>query len=195
MQKEKIEKFKFTDSLSLIKEIEKDLYNFCLRLQNYSKSNSIHNICVKAFLEKGKTILALKSLLYLKNNYESSQEYYEASISFNDYLNLNKERINEEDLELIKAKIGINQNKLENKEKSLNSLIFKIKQNLRKNEKLNEKISYDDLNSLDIIQSRNIKSDELIIFETLIKLFLKENEEEIVYNLLNFSHDLMKKLK
>ena len=87
------EKYKFIDANSLKTEIENDLYNFSLKLQNYSRSVSLHYLCVKSFLNKGKIILALKSMMFLKNNANQGYEYYDSLFKFKEYISKNQNYI------------------------------------------------------------------------------------------------------
>lgn len=149
----------------------------------------MHNICIKAFLEKGKVILALKSLLYLKSNYEKESkkadstspsaylEYKEGYSRFIEYVSSNngnnietKDKINENNLNFIKSKIDLDLKavlniKEENIDKNANSIIFEIKENLRKNENLKGKVLniIDNFNKIDKMSSRIIKSDVHIL--------------------------------
>ena len=89
----KFEKYKFIDAKNLIIEIENDLYNFSLKLQTYSKSISLHYLCVKSFLNKGKVLLALKSMMFLKNNAKDGYEYYDSLFRFKEYITKNQNYI------------------------------------------------------------------------------------------------------
>ena len=75
MRAEKIEKYKFSDINGLITDIENDLFNICVRLQTYSKNLGFHRLCVKTFLEKGKYMLAFKSLNFLQDCYNKNHNY------------------------------------------------------------------------------------------------------------------------
>jgi hypothetical protein len=89
----KFEKYKFKDVKSLIAEIENDLYNFSLKLQSHSKNISLHHICVKSFLSKGKVLLALKSMIFLHKNAANTFEYYDSLFRFKEYLNTSQNYI------------------------------------------------------------------------------------------------------
>jgi hypothetical protein len=82
----KLDKYKFKDVKSLISEIENDLYNFSLKLQSHSKNISLHHICVKSFLNKGKILLALKSMTFLYKNAANTFEYYNSLFRFKEYI-------------------------------------------------------------------------------------------------------------
>ena len=107
MQKEKLEKYKFKDVSSLIVEIENDVYNFCMKLQAYSKIHHLHHVSVKTFLQKGKIILALKSLVFLKKHAEGSYEYLDSLDIFSKYLSQNKEKISTTFIDIIYEKFEI----------------------------------------------------------------------------------------
>ena len=114
--------------------------NVILKLQAYSKKDSLHYICVKFSLLKGKCLIALKSLNYLKlYSYDSC--YYNAALAlFADFLlknpnidNLYKEVIDQSIPELKSADEAYKQSRSkllkevnlikESKEASLNSVL------------------------------------------------------------------------
>jgi hypothetical protein len=84
------EKYKFVDTKTLIAEIENDLYHFSLKLQAYSKIPHFHYICLKVFLSRKKLILALKSLMFLKEHAGGSYEYIDALLRVKEYLKSNE---------------------------------------------------------------------------------------------------------
>ncbi len=107
MKEEKIEKYTFSDTKSLINDIENDMYNACLKLQAYSKNCGLHHVAVRVFLSKGKVLLALKSLIYLQNNYSGTFEYLDAIHGFNHYLSSNKDKIPENFITIIHEKVDL----------------------------------------------------------------------------------------
>jgi ADP-heptose:LPS heptosyltransferase len=82
----KFEKYKFKDTKSLIAEIEDQLFNISLKLQSHSKNIALHHICVKTFLNKGKILLALKSMIFLHKNAANTFEYYDALFKFKEHI-------------------------------------------------------------------------------------------------------------
>lgn len=106
MQKEKYEKYKYTNIKDLTSSIEEDIYNFCLRLQPFSKSRSLHYSSVISLLSKDKVLAALKSLLFLKDNHKHSYEYLDSLKKFSTYLTINKEKISQFNFDVIYERIA-----------------------------------------------------------------------------------------
>jgi tetratricopeptide (TPR) repeat protein len=179
MKKEKIEKYKFTDIPSLITDIENDIYNVALRLQPYSKSISFHHSCVKSFLNKGRILLAFKSLLFLQNHCKHSFEFVDALNKFNSYLFANKEKLNAVNLEIIYGKLSLlkDQEAVQKFVKSemsrireelisggslIEELLIEAYQTVFNNSQSPEKV-LEKLHNLDPIYLRTIKSEVTII--------------------------------
>lgn len=187
MQKEKLEKYKFKDSATLIKEMENDIYNFCVKLQSYSKNVNLHHLSVIHFLNKGKVMLALKSLLFLQQHSKGSFEYLESLNNFHNYLSNNKDKINPSFIEIIHSKLDLFKNEetltkflkeervkvMSDFGKRIESLltdayecIFNRNQSI---EKIFETLTDDNQNVL-----RNIKSHDMIKMKIYLSLFSGE---------------------
>lgn len=128
MEKEKLEKYKFKDTATLISELENDLYNFCTKLQSYSKVPHLHHVALKSFLNKGKVFLALKSLIFLQKNAETSFEYLDSLRLFSKYIKDNKEKIDSSYFEIIYEKLNILKD-----DQSLSKLIEEKRNKLNEN--------------------------------------------------------------
>jgi hypothetical protein len=106
------ETYKFKTVNDITKEIDQLLYSSCLKLQYYSKSPFVHKLCVGVFLNKGKALLAYKSLQFLSRQGQS-YDYFESYIKFNEYLTKNESQINPEVLSLMKS-LNLNDQDLKN---------------------------------------------------------------------------------
>lgn len=138
MQKEKLEKYKYTDIHKLSEDIENDTYTFVLKLQSFTKSQAMHQICLKSALLKNKVIVALKSLLFLQSHHPESHVYAESIKLFSEYVNTNKEKINESILSLIYSRVELLKNS-ENLSKFLSEVKHKVN-SAASNEKLTTNI-------------------------------------------------------
>ncbi len=108
MLKEKLEKYKFKDLQTMIKDIDNDIYQFCLKLQAFSKIPKLHHMAVKSFLGREKIVLALKSLLFLEQNYPNTFLHLDALKIFNAYTQENHGKITGTYIEtLIQEKLKI----------------------------------------------------------------------------------------
>lgn len=89
----------------IVKSIEKDIYFFCLKMQQLTKNPIAHFICVKYFLIKNKPILALKSLKYLNStspNYPKNFYTVQGIKLFKKYFDENGKNLQENVREIIK---------------------------------------------------------------------------------------------
>lgn len=107
MKNEKYDKYKYENVQTLVKEIEDDIYNFSVKLQPFTKSPSLHYTITKFALSRGKTTIALKSLLYLHNYHNSTHEYADSLRETSNYINANKDKISQFSLDLIYEKVEI----------------------------------------------------------------------------------------
>ena len=134
----KFDKYKFIDDKNLINEIENDLYNFSLKLQTYSRSISLHYLCVKSFLNKGKVLLALKSMMFLKNNAKDGYEYYDSLFRFKEYVSKNQNYVDiiYENIHELKVEVKEDYKKNLDLMKKINSTVIIIKVVLYKTQSL-----------------------------------------------------------
>lgn len=203
LKDEKNEKYKYTDITTLINDTEKNIYNLCIKVQAYTKENYLHKVAVKAFCKKQKFILALKSLLFLKDNSKNSEEYYSSLIIFEDYFTKNQEKIKETVITTVKNNLEFISNK-ENFNKELKEIRSALDNNINSpmenvvnliknfvylgenNSKEIEKISF---LALDVDKNilRKIQSEKYLFVEMFLKLFTSnEIAEKFKVNFIKF---------
>lgn len=161
LKEEGNKKFEYVDIAQLIKELDENIFTLCSKIQPYTKSKYLHLISVKTFVERKKTVLALKSLNFLKNQYSDSVEFEEGSRIFNEYIS--KETLNETLSNLIKelnvetTKSTINEEKI--------SIRDQLKLNLFKNNfKENENLISELIKDANQIKHLSFKVNLFLIF-------------------------------
>ncbi len=164
MEKEKLEKYKYKDVTTLITEIENEIFNFCLKLQPYSKIPHLHHVSVKSFLNKGKVILALKSLVFLQKHAQGTFEHLDSLQLFAKYIKDNKEKINSSYLDIIYEKFTILKN-----DESLQKYLIEEKS------KLNEDVSVQGL----LVNAYESIFNKTQPIEKALEKFVENNQETL----------------
>ena len=144
-----INKYEFKTIPELIKIMEKNFYEICLKLQKITKNEEIHYICVKYFLKNEKLLMALKSIMILSEN-KNSYYYIQSEKLINKYINENKDKLKGKEIIINKLNeyIKDGDEKLEYKtDNKLNEIRFKLNEkNLFNNPKENNEIIFEFIN-------------------------------------------------
>ena len=187
---EKNERYIYKDIPTLITETENNIYNLCSKVQAYTKEKYLHKEAVKSFCKKQKFILALKSLLFLKENHKNSEEYITSLSTFEFYLTANLEKTKENvtttiktHLEFVLNKESFNQEMNNLKASIENSEIFAFDKpvNMIKNFVYSSDIKSSDVEKLsfsslevDSLKLRKVTSEKSLFVEMFLRLFTND---------------------
>lgn len=199
-------KYQFTTIKDLLKNIEEDFYIMLTKLQKISEDYEIHYLCVKFFLIKNKTLMALKSLKFLvdkiKININNKSKNYFLPLSIDlmkKFVEKNEKNINENILNKIKEIISIYEKNEKEKEKENDALKFKENENSDENKVIlmkfklyekgkfckdeeNLKIISDTIDSLDKNTMRRWSCNKVYDLVIFSGLFLDQEEKKIIRN-------------
>lgn len=89
------ESYKYKNTQNLLTEVQKDIHTTLRKIQQYTKQEYFHYLCVLEFIKSGKVMLALKSLAFLKTNSQKSHYYIEALTVFSNYYHSNNAKVND----------------------------------------------------------------------------------------------------
>ena len=183
-----ITKYEFKTIPELIKNMEKNFYEICLKLQRITKNEEIHYICVKYFLKNEKLLMALKSIMILSEN-KNSYYYIQSEKLINKYINENKDKLKDKEIIINKLNeyIKDGDEKLEYKtDNKLNEIRFILNEkNLFNNPKENNEIIFEFINFYNVKEMRKLKGVEINEFMSYISLYTDEEGIKEIKNKFN----------
>ena len=183
-----ITKYEFKTIPELIKNMEKNFYEICLKLQRITKNEEIHYICVKYFLKNEKLLMALKSIMILSKN-KNSYYYIQSEKLINKYINENKDKLKDKEIIINKLNeyIKDGDEKLEYKtDNKINEIRFKLNEkNLFNNPKENNEIIFEFINFYNVKEMRKLKGVEINEFMSYISLYTDEEGIKEIKNKFN----------
>ena len=180
LKKEGYVKYKYTSIENLIQEIENDLFTFLKPLQLISNDVKVHFYCVKYFLIKSKTILALKSLRYLSKTYPNSFYFIAALKLFKEYAAVKKSSFNEVFINEVNEILDNNANTdltKWNEEDKVNNVLYKMYMSSHYKTE-NESFLTELLSLGDKVYYRKLSNEKVNEMIVWVSLFVKDDSKK-----------------